>query len=59
MYYHNSHIYEYMCLNVAHCPETPYLSSKIQSMCEFHVNFNLIHKIEQNEMYEIFEEIIS
>ena len=58
MYYQNSHIYECMCLNVAHRPETPYLSLKIWSMCEFHVDFNLIPKTEENEIYEIFEEII-
>ena len=50
IYYHNSHIYECMCLNVAHRPKTLYLSLKIRSMCEFHVDFNLIPKIEENEI---------
>ena len=58
MSYHSSHIYECMCLNVAHRPETHYLSLKIRSMSEFHVDLNLIPKIEENEMYEIFEEIV-
>ena len=57
MYYHNSHIHECMCLIEAHHPETPYLSIKIWSMCESHADFNLIPKIEENEMHEIFDKI--
>ena len=35
-----------------------HIELNIWSMCEFHVDFNLIPKIEENKMYEIYEEII-
>ena len=35
-----------------------HIELNIWSMCEFHVDFNLIPKMEENKMYEIYEEII-
>ena len=37
---------------------TIHIELKIRSMCKFHIDFNLIPKIEENKMYEIYEEII-